>query len=210
MAAGAATSVVRPERQVTGIQTLQPELAAKHLSLLKEAIPRLSRAAILFSRAPDSKGPGSGDSFLREVEVAGKALAIALQVITVRSADELGGAFAAFDAQRAQAVIIARSQFMGMHVQTIANLALKHRVPSISDMSTLAPHGGLMSYGFNFRDTSRSAAEIVDKILRGAKAGEIPIQQATTFRLVINLKTAKALGLTMPRSLLQRADQVIE
>jgi putative ABC transport system substrate-binding protein len=113
VAAGAATSVARPGGNITGIQTLQPELTPKQLSLLKEAIPGLSRAGILFRRAPTSKVLSSDDPVLREVEVAGKALGIALQIVTVRSADELGRAFAAFSAQRAQAVIIVRDQFMG-------------------------------------------------------------------------------------------------
>ena len=200
--AGLAASLARPGGNVTGIQTLQPELAAKQLSLLKEAIPRLSRSGVLFA--------GTYPAVLREVEAAGKTLGIALQVESIRGGDELERAFSAFQAKRAQAVVVVRSQYLATHMNTLVNLALKHRLPTISDTTRLAGQGGLMSYGFNHRETTRSAAEIVDKILRGAKAGEIPIQQATTFDLVINLKTAKALGLTIPPSLLQRADEVIQ
>jgi putative ABC transport system substrate-binding protein len=199
--AGLATSLARPGGNVTGIQTLQPELAAKHLSLLKEAIPSLSRSGILFL--------GANAAVLREAEAGGKALGIAVQNVTIHAADELEGAFSAFQAKRAQAVVVVRGQLMSTHLKTMVDLALKHRLPTISDNSRFAAQGGLMSYGYNFRDTVRSAAEIVDKILRGAKVSEIPIQQATTFRLTINLTTAEAIGLTIPPSLALRADEVI-
>jgi putative ABC transport system substrate-binding protein len=213
--AGLAASLARPGGNVTGVQTLLPEMAAKELSLLKEAIPRLSRAGVLFET--------SYLAALREVESAGKTLGIAVQVESIRGADgrdtpfpdtqmsrAVEKAFSAFQAKRAQAVVVVRSQYLSTHRKTVADLALKHRLPTISDSAGFAAQGGLMTYGFNFREAVRSAAEIVDKILRGAKAGEIPIQQAMKFDLVINLKTAKALGLKIPPSLLQRADQVIE
>jgi len=229
VAAGVAASLVRPGGNITGIQTLQPELTSKHMSLLKEAIPGLARSGILFhSRGslaalpppphhdrearlarPSSPRPSS-DPIWKEIMVAGKAMGIEHLSAIVHRADDLKEAFATFDARRAQAVLIVRNPFMSVHVETIANLALKHRLPTISDLDTLAPQGGLISYGFSTRETMRSAADIVDKILRGGKAAEIPIQQAVRFLLVINLKTAKALGLTIPPSLLQRADQVIE
>jgi len=200
--AGLAASLARPGGNVTGIQTLQPQLAAKHLSLLKEAIPRLSRAGILLE--------GSYEAFLREAESGGKTLGIALQIVSIHGPDELGRAFSAFQAKRDQAVVVVRQPYLSTHAKTLMDLALKHRLPTISDTTRLAGQGGLMSYGFNHREIIRSAAEIVDKILRGAKAGEIPIQQETTFDLVINLKTTKALGLTIPPALLQRADEVIQ
>jgi putative ABC transport system substrate-binding protein len=199
---GLAASLVRPGGNVTGIQTLQQDLAAKHLSLLKEAIPRLARAGILLE--------GSYETFLREAESGAKTLGIALQIVSIHGPDELERAFSAFQAQRAQAVVVVRQAYLSLHAQTVVDLALKHRLPTISDNPGLAARGGLMSYGFSFRETTRSAAEIVDKILRGAKASEVPIQQATTFRLVINLKTAKTLGLTIPQSLLVRADEIIQ
>jgi putative ABC transport system substrate-binding protein len=200
--AGLAASLARPGGNVTGIQTLQPDLAAKHLSLLKEAIPRLSRSGLLLE--------GSYEAFLREAESGGKTLGITLQIVSIHGPDELERAFSAFHAQRAQAVVVVRQAYLSLHAQTVVDLALKHRLPTISDNPGLAARGGLMSYGFSFRETTRSAAEIVDKILRGAKVGEVPIQQATTFRLVINMKTAKALRLTIPQTLLQRADEIIQ
>jgi len=205
---GLATSLARPGGNVTGIQTLQPELAAKHLSVLKEAIPRLSRSGILFESA-SSTISGFQAAVLREAEAGGKALRVALQIVTFRRPDELAGAFSAFRAQQAQAVIVVRSQFLSTHARTVADLAVKHRLPTISESPPFARQGGLMSYGYNTREATRSAADIVDKILRGAKASEIPIQQATTFQLIINLTTAKALGLTVPPSLVERADEVI-
>ena len=183
--AGAAISLTTPGRNVTGIQTLQPELASKHLSLLKEIIPRVSRVGYLFrpsTLSPKGQTPqlgGSDVAVLRNAETGGKALGIALQIVTVHEADEL--AFDAFKTQRAQAVVIVRNQFMGLHLKTLADLAMKNRLPTISDMSTLPAQGGLIFYGFDIRDTLRSTAGIIDKILRGARVSEIPIQQATTF-----------------------------
>ena len=196
-----AASLARPGGNVTGLQTLQPQLAAKHLSLLKEAIPGFSRSGVLLE--------GSYPAFLREAESGGKTLGIALQIVSIHDPDELERAFSAFQAKRAQAVVVVRQAYLSTHAKTVADLALKHRLPTISDSLSLPGHGGLISYGFSFRETTRSAAGIVDKILRGAKASEVPIQQATTFRLVINMKTAKALGLTIPQTLLQRADEII-
>jgi putative ABC transport system substrate-binding protein len=201
--AGLATSLARPGGNVTGIQTLQPQLAAKHLSLLKEAIPRLSRTGILF-------GLGMYDAVLREATAAGKTLGIALQIVALPAVDQLPGAFSSFQAEQAQAVVVVRSAYLTMHQKTVVDLALKHRLPTISDSGSHATLGGLMSYGYSLRGTVRSAADIVDKILRGAKASEIPIQQSTTFQFVINLKTAKMLGFAIPPSLLARADQIIE
>src|SRR5262245_20603337 len=200
--AGLAANLAKPGGNVTGIQTLQAELAAKQVSLLKEAIPRLSRLGVLVY--------GTYPVLLSEVETAGKTLAISLQVESIQGGDELARAFSAFQARRAQAVLVVRSQYLSTYLRTVVDLALKYRLPTISDASGLATQGGLISYGYSFRETVRSAAEIVDQILRGAKAGETPIRQATTFNLVINLKTAKALGLSIPPSLLARADQVIE
>ena len=211
--AGLASSLARPGGNVTGIQNLQPELIPKHLSLLKEAIPGLSRAGLLSYRVPSAKPhPLSPleEAFRRAAEAGGKALNMTLQIVTVYAADELGDGFSTLYAQRSQGVVVTGNSFMGFHMKTLVELALKYRLAIISDMPGLAEEGGLMSYGYNPRDGFRSAADITDKILRGAKAGEIPIQQATTFRLIINVRTAKALGLTIPPSLLARADQVIE
>jgi len=211
VAMGLAASLVRPGGNVTGIQTLQPNLAGKQLSLLKEAIPHCSRVGILFHTSDPTVrlGPSDAATF-REAEAASKRLSVALQLVVVRAADEIENAFSAFHADRAQGVLLVRDTFMGVHMNRLVDLALKHRLPTISDLPSLAANGGLMSYGYNVDDTLRSAADIVDKILRGAKAGEIPIQQATTFRLVINRKTAQAIGVTVPASLLLQVNQVID
>ena len=201
VAMGLAVNLARPGGNVTGIQT--PRLVTKHLSLLRDAIPRPVGLGILVhgTYSPSQRA---------EAEAGATALGVTLRIVPVQTANEFEGAFSAFRAARVQGVFVERDAFMGAHTKTIAALAVKHRLPTISEFSLFAAQGGLMAYGYNVPEVERSAADIVDKILRGAKASEIPIQQARTFRLVINLTTAKALGLTLPPSLLGRADQVIE
>ena len=211
--AGLASSLARPGGNVTGIQNLQPELIPKHLSLLKEAIPGLSRSGVLSYRVPSAKSQPLSpleEAFRRAAEAGGKALNITLDIVTVYAADELESGFSMLHSRRSQGVIVTGNAFMGFHIKTLAELALKYRLALVSDMDRLAEEGGLISYGYDPREGFRSAADITDKILRGAKAGEIPIQQATTFRLIINLRMAKALGLTIPPSLPIRADEVIQ
>jgi ABC-type uncharacterized transport system substrate-binding protein len=207
VAAGLAASLAKPGGNVTGIQNLTVHLPGKHLSLLKEIVPRLSRAGILRS---ESDYPSEVfAAYIREAEADAKALRIQLHIPTVRGEVDFEAAFAAFRHEGAQAILVLRSPVVVAHLKTVAALALKHRLPAICD-AFIAESGGLMSYGVNQTELLRSIADITDKILRGVKASEIPIQQPTTFWLAINLKTAKALGLTIPPSLLQRADQVIE
>jgi putative ABC transport system substrate-binding protein len=207
VAMGLAASLARPGGNVTGVQTLQSELAAKDLSLLKEVVPRLSRSGIL---VPAPFSSPFATALLREATSAGKALGIDLQIVRLQSPDELEKAFSDFRAERAQGVLVVRSQYLSTHSKTVADIALKHHLPTVSDSPSMPRNGGLISYGFDPRGTVRSAAEIVDSILRGGRASEIPIRQSTTFQLVINLKTAKFLGLRITPSVLQRADQVIE
>ena len=157
---GLAASLARPGGNVTGIQT--PELITKHLSLLKDTVPRLSRVGILYR--------GSRDTALREAEAGGKALGIALQSVKVEAPGELDSAFSSFHAKRVQGVIILRDAVMGAAAKTLADLSLHHRLATISDIPFLAAQGGLMSYGYDVPTVERSAADIVDKILRGAKA----------------------------------------
>ena len=185
---GLAASLARPGGNVTGIQTFQTTLAAKHLSLLKEVVPQLSRSGIL---TPAPTSTPFLQAVLREAASAGKALGIDLQIVSIQSPDELEKAFAAFRAKRAQGVLVVRSQYLSTHSKTVADLALKGHLPTVSDSAAVPRNGGLMSYGFDGRGTVRSAAEIVDRILRGARASEIPIQQAATFQFLLNLKTAK-------------------
>jgi putative ABC transport system substrate-binding protein len=205
IAGGRAPSLARPGGNVTGIQTLGFQFAGKHLSLLKEVIPGFSRAGILWT----GLDPAIGAVFMQEAEASAKVLNVQLQVPTVPSAGDFAAAFAAFQRDQAQAILVLRSPLIAAHFQTVASLALKHRLPAICD-SFLASYGALMTYGVNWSEVARSLADISDKVFRGVKPSEIPIQQPTMFWLTINLKTAKALGLTIPQSLLQRADQVIE
>jgi putative ABC transport system substrate-binding protein len=200
---GLAASVARPGGNVTGTQTLMPEVVGKQLALLKEAIPGLSRAGVL-------KGGSEVSAAVRVAETSGKALGIRLRIEPVLRVEDLDPAFSALRAGRAQGVLVLRSRFVGLHRKTVADLALKHRIPTICELSDFAPLGGLLSYGYDLRELYRLLAETVDTILRGTPVSEVPIRQVTTFQLVINLKTAKALGLTIPPSVLHRADQVIE
>jgi putative ABC transport system substrate-binding protein len=207
VASGLVASLTRPGGNVTGIQNLTVDLPGKHLSLLKEIMPRLSRAGIL--RSESDYPQGVFDAYLREAEKSAKALGIRLQIPAVRSDADFEAAFAAFRHDGAQAILVLRSPVVVTRLEMIADLALKHRLAAICD-AYIAERGGLMSYGVDQTEISRSLAEIIDKLFRGAKASELPVRQPTTFWLVINLKTANALGLTIPPSLLQRADQVIE
>ena len=207
VASGLVVSLTRPGGNVTGLQMLTVHLPGKHLSLLKEIIPRLSRVGILRSEADYPQGVF--DTYIREAETSAKALGIRLQVPAVHSNADFEATFGAFRQEGAQAILVLRSPVVVAHLKTVADLALMHRLPAICD-AFIAESGGLMSYGVNQTEISRSLAEIIDKLFRGAKAGDLPIRQPTTFWLTINLKTAKALGLTIPPSLLQRADQVIE
>jgi putative ABC transport system substrate-binding protein len=203
---GLAASLARPGGNITGIQTLGPEVAGKLVAVLKETMPGLSRSGMLTSAAEGA----SYQAHIAETEKSGKALGVRLQPVPVYSVQELEAAFAAFRIERAQGVIVWRTPFTYVHMKTIADLALKFRFPTISDFPFFTREGGLLSYGYDRLEVSRWMAEITDQILRGMQVGEIPIRQVTTFQLKINLKTAKALGVTIPPSLLQRADQVIE
>ena len=147
---------------------------------------------------------------LREAEAAGRASGIAIQIASAQGGDEIEAGFAALQVERAQAIVVVCSAYLSIHTQRVAEVALKRRLPTISHNPGFASAGGLMSYGFDFREASRSATDIVDRILRGAKASDIPIQQVTKFRLIINQTTAEAVGLTIPRTLALRADEIVE
>jgi len=205
VAAGLAASLARPGGNVTGVQTQTTQVGSKHLSLLKEAIPRLSRVGLVIPR--DSPGYLA---YVQEAEAGATALNVQLRIVAIQGVEEVEAAFAAFRHERREAIVLARSATIITHIKTIVALALKHRLPTISDLPQLVTEGGLMAYGVSWAEMFRSVGDIVDKIFRGAKASEIPIHQSTTFSLAVNLKTAKALGLTIPQSLLLRADQVIE
>jgi putative ABC transport system substrate-binding protein len=201
--AGFVASLARPGGNITGLTVdASPEMFAKNLGLLTELVPRLSRVGVL--RQADREAGG-----FAELEATARRLNVALDVVDIRSVDELAGAFATMTGKRVGAVIIAGPVFY-LRRQQVADLALKHRLPAIHVLKEYAQAGLLMTYGPNLVDLYRRAASYVAKILSGVKPAELPVAQPAKFDLVINLKTAKALGLTIPQSVLLRADEVIQ
>ena len=202
---GLAASLVRPGGNVTGLASLFPELAAKRLELLKETLPRVSRVAVLWNAA----NPGNVRQF-EETKLVAPTLGLKLQSVQVRSPDDFPGAFAAMSRTRPEALVILADPFTFSHRTQIVDFAAKSRLPAIHPFRESVEAGGLIAYGVDLPDMYRRAASYVDKILRGAKPADLPIEQPTKFEFVINIKAAKALGLTIPPSLLLRADRVVE
>jgi putative ABC transport system substrate-binding protein len=203
---GLVASVARPGGNVTGITMMAPDLVGKQLELLKEAIPKLSRVALLFN--PDN--PGSAPQLV-EAETAARALAVRLQALEARNPQEIDSAFAMMTRERAGAFLILADAILGLNQRKqIADLAAKAHLPAVYGVTEYAEVGGLMVYGANLLDLERRAATYVHKILHGAKPADLPVERPTKFELVINLRSAKAIGLTMPSSLLQRADRIID
>jgi len=202
---GHVASLARPGGNVTGLSLMMPETNAKLLELFKEAVPGLSRVAVIWDPATPSHGPG-----LNAMEVAGRALGLRLQTVAVRSATEFDSAFSAITRERASGVLVLSTPLFIAEARRLADLALKHKLPSMFGPRVHAEAGGLLSYGPDRADLWRRGAIYMDKILKGASPGDLPVQQPTTFELVINLKTAKALGLTIPQLVLARADKIIE
>ena len=206
VALGLVASLARPGGNITGLtNSVGPEIAGKQLELLKEVVPRVSRMAVLWN--PNTRGNALA---LRETEIAARALGLELQPLEARSLNDFDRAFAAMTAKRAGALLVLGDVMFSTHRNRLADLAAKNRLPAMYAARESVEAGWLMSYGPNTPELFRRAATYVDKILKGAKPGDLPIEQPTKFELVINLKTAKTLGLTIPPSLLQRADQVIE
>jgi putative tryptophan/tyrosine transport system substrate-binding protein len=203
--AGFVASLARPGRNITGLTAINPELSGKRLELLKQVVPNLSRVAVLWNPAEPN-----GETFLKETENAARALGAHVQSLEVRAPKDLATAFTTAAKERATAVTVLTDPVTQYHRTEVAALAAKHRLPTIYSERLFVESGGLMSYGASDRDLHRRAAVFVDKILKGAKPAELPVEQASRYELVINQKTAKALGLTIPPSVLARADQVIE
>ncbi len=201
VALGLVANVARPGGNITGLGVPTPEIAGKRLQLLREVAPTVARIAVL----SDPSQPAD----LRGTEAAAQALGVQLQVWKVESGGELDRVFTAIARERTAGIIILGSTTLFANRARIAQLAVRHRLPTSAWARELTEAGCLMSYGANLHDVARRAAYFVDKILKGAKPGDLPIEQPTKFELVINLKTAKALGLTIPPSLLGRADEVI-
>jgi len=202
---GLVTSLGRPGGNVTGLSGFSTEIVGKQLELLKEMAPKVSRVAILWNPANQSH-----PLLLREAEAAARLLRVQLQTLEARGPDDFEMAFAAVTRERAGALLVAADGMFLLHRARIADLAAKTRLPAMYGLREYVDAGGLVVYGPSLRENFRRAATYVDKILKGAKPADLPVEQPTKFELVINLKTAKALGLTIPRSLLLRADQVIE
>jgi putative tryptophan/tyrosine transport system substrate-binding protein len=204
-AEGLVANLAKPEGNVSGVQVVQPDLAGKRLSLLKEVVPGLKRAGLLIQgRSPTM------DKIVRAAEDSSRTLGLALHVVEGAHPTDFDRAFSALAKEHARGVLVANSPALQTHATHLVALAAKTRLVAIYDFRSWAEAGGLMSYGPLESEFHGGLAECVDKILRGAKPADVPVQQPTKFELVINLKTAKALGLTIPPSLLQRADQVIE
>jgi putative ABC transport system substrate-binding protein len=205
LGSGLVSSLARPGGNVTGLSMMAPELVGKQCEVLKQAVPKVSRVALLWN--PDN--PASAQQ-LREAEATARAVGVRLQALAARVPLEIDSAFAAMTRERAGALVVLPDGIFGNQRKQIADLAAKSRMPSVSAISDYAEAGGLMVYGANLFDLERRAAIFVDKILRGAKPADLPVEQPTKFDLIINLKTANAIGLTIPPSLLLRADQIIE
>jgi putative ABC transport system substrate-binding protein len=202
--AGIVASIANPGGNVTGSTFFNPELMAKRLELLKEIATSMARAGVLLFRGSAMNRP-----MLEAMEHTAKALGVDLQPIEVDRPTDLEGAFSLFANQQVDGLVVGDHVFFRINARPINVLAEKHRLPSIGRLE-LATAGGLMAYGVDFLDQFRRAAVFVDKILKGTKPREIPVEQATKFITIVNLKTAKALGLTVPDALLARADEVIE
>jgi len=205
VAAGLVASLAWPGGNITGPAIISDELVAKELELLREVVPKVSRVAVLWNPA----NPGNALQ-LRAAEAAGRILGMRLQPLEARGPGEIDRAFAAMARERAGALLVLLDSMLLDQRERIADLAAKNRLPAVYGLRRHAEAGGLMAYGANLRDLLRHSAIYVDKILKGAKPADLPVEQPTKFELVINLKTAKALGLTIPQSLLQRADELIQ
>ena len=204
VAMGLVESLARPGGNVTGSSFFVPELSAKRLEVLKEALPRLSHVGVLLN--PDNPG---NEATRRAMEQAARSTKVKLQFVEARAPSEFEDAVSALVKGRAGALVVYDDALLLAHVQRIADLARRHRLPAIG-LLEYARAGGLLGFGVNFSDLWRRAAVFVDKVLKGARPADLPIEQATKFELVVNLKTARALGLTIPLSLITRANQVIE
>jgi putative tryptophan/tyrosine transport system substrate-binding protein len=202
------TSLARPGGNVTGLTSLQPALAAKRLDILREAIPALTNVTVL--QSPYREVPTVGERYLRETEAAGHKLGLRLEAVRVETAAAIDTAFQSAVAHHADACIILPNQFWGAHGARVGELALRHRLPVMSQDPGIVEAGGLLQYGVDLVDLWRQAAGYVDKILKGARPADLPVQQPSKFELIVNLKTARALGLVIPASLLARTDRVIE
>jgi ABC-type uncharacterized transport system substrate-binding protein len=202
---GHVASLARPGGNITGLSMLATEMTAKGLEILKEVVPHAAQFGVLFSPTAPSYAPT-----LQAAEIAGAKLRIGLHKVPVQSVKDFDAAFATMARERVDGVFVHGSSLTGTHSVRLAELTLKHRLPTMFVVRSNVEAGGLMSYSPDLLDLTRRAATYIDKILKGAKPADLPVEQATKFELVVNNKTAKAIGLTLPESFLLRADEVIE
>ncbi len=205
VATGVVASLARPGGNITGLATLAPEISGKQLELLKEVLPKLSRVAVL----GDVIRPGTPQA-LREINVAADASGVHLQYLEIRDPKDIEFAFQAASKERADAILVLGSPVLGPRRKQVADLAVKSRLPAMYARRESVEDGGLMSYDVSLADLFRRAATYVDKILKGAKPADLPVEQPKKFELIINLKAANQIGLTIPPNVLVRADKVIK
>ena len=205
---GLANSLARPGGNATGLSALSPSLSAKWLELLREANPRVHRVAVLWQ--PGAMGEHTEKDIRGEIGAAARALGLELKLVEARKPADIEHAFSTIAKARADGLVVVSTPMFGSERARIVDLAAKVRVPTIYGYRSYVDSGGLFSYGPHLEDLSRRAASYVDRIVKGAKPGDLPVEQPTRFELVINLRTARALALTMPPTLLQRANEVFE
>ena len=201
---GFVASLARPGGNITGLAALAPEMAGKQLEILKELAPRLSRVAIL----GNSNNPGDAQA-LRETVIAAGTVDVYLRYLDVLDPKEIDSKFTAANKGHADAVLVLGNPILNAHRKQIVELAVKHRLPTAYTRPEYIEEGGLMYYGTNYNDLFRRAAGYVDRILKGAKPADLPVEQPTKFELIVNLKAAKQIGLTIPNKVLAKADRVI-
>jgi putative tryptophan/tyrosine transport system substrate-binding protein len=202
---GLVASLARPGGNVTGLTNIDPDLSAKRLQLLRETFPRVARVAVLYHG-----GPGGDQQELSETQTAAEALRIQIQSLQVKEPSEFWNAYVTMAKERAEALVILHGSFTAFHRKELIELAFKHRLPTMCASPIWATDGGLISYSRDRQDQFRLVATYVERILAGTKPAELPVQQPTKFELVINLKAAKQIGLTIPPNVLARADKVIK
>jgi putative tryptophan/tyrosine transport system substrate-binding protein len=208
IAAGLVTNLSRPGGNITGLSTMTTELTAKRVQLLKEALPGLTRLGVLWN--PTNPPSPFQAKVFEDLNAAAGSMGIELKIASAAAVPDFGAAIADISRSHVQALYLVENPLFYAHRRILATLALQARLPAMYGTRAFADDGGLMSYGADYSDHARRAAVYVDKILRGAKPGDLPIEQAVELELVVNLRTAKALGLAIPQSVLARADEVIQ
>jgi putative ABC transport system substrate-binding protein len=203
---GLVASLARPGGNLTGINLLSGELASKRLELLREMLPAATRVAVLVNPI----NPTNSESMLRELELAARAVGLQLRALSASTSGEINAAFATFSNERTDAIFVSIDLFLNSRRVQLVNLASRHAIPTIFGFRDCVEAGGLMSYGSDIADAFRQVGAYAGRILKGAKPAELPVVQAAKFELVINVQTARMLGLTVPQALLARADEVIE